>query len=75
MAEHWRNEAWAKQMWWSGKIARRRFLGSVVASAGAVAEVCSACVGCGAGGATTVACCSVDSCFFFLRNHGDKCFS
>jgi branched-chain amino acid transport system substrate-binding protein len=36
MAELWRNEPWAKQMWWSGKVTRRRFLGFGAATAGAL---------------------------------------
>src|SRR5256884_4942331 len=27
MAERWQNEPWTKDMWWSGKTTRRRFLG------------------------------------------------
>src|SRR3989337_2019398 len=27
MAERWQDEAWAKDMWWSGKTTRRKFLG------------------------------------------------
>jgi len=26
MSERWHNEAWAKDMWWSGKTTRRKFL-------------------------------------------------
>ena len=36
MAERWQDEPWAKDMWWSGKTTRRRFLGRGVAAAGAV---------------------------------------
>jgi branched-chain amino acid transport system substrate-binding protein len=36
MAEHWTNEAWAKDMWWRGKVTRRRVLGLSAAAAGAV---------------------------------------
>jgi len=36
MAERWQDESWAKDMWWSGKTTRRRFLGTSVAAAGAV---------------------------------------
>ncbi len=36
MAERWHNEPWAKDMWWSGKTTRRRFLGLSAAAAGAV---------------------------------------
>ncbi|MGH7300008.1 MAG: ABC transporter substrate-binding protein [Candidatus Rokuibacteriota bacterium] len=35
MAERWHNEPWAKDMWWSGKTTRRRFLGLSAAAAGA----------------------------------------
>ncbi len=27
MAERWQDEAWAKEMWWSGKTTRRQVLG------------------------------------------------
>jgi branched-chain amino acid transport system substrate-binding protein len=36
MAEQWQNEPWAKDMWWSGKATRRRFLGLSAAGAGAL---------------------------------------
>src|SRR5215510_1299605 len=36
MAERWQNEPWAKDMWWSGKTTRRRFLGFGAATAGAL---------------------------------------
>ena len=36
MAERWHDEPWAKDMWWSGKTTRRRFLGLSAAAAGAV---------------------------------------
>jgi branched-chain amino acid transport system substrate-binding protein len=36
MAERWQDESWAKDMWWSGKTTRRRFLGTSAAAAGAV---------------------------------------
>ena len=36
MAERWQDEPWAKDMWWSGKTTRRRFLGVSAAAAGAV---------------------------------------
>ncbi|MBI1964139.1 MAG: ABC transporter substrate-binding protein [Candidatus Rokubacteria bacterium] len=36
MAERWQDEPWAKDMWWSGKTTRRRFLGLSAATAGAV---------------------------------------
>lgn len=36
MAERWQDEAWAKDMWWSGKTTRRRFLGLSATAAGAV---------------------------------------
>ena len=36
MAERWQDEAWAKDLWWSGKTTRRKFLGFGVAAAGAV---------------------------------------
>jgi branched-chain amino acid transport system substrate-binding protein len=36
MAEHWQYEPWAKDMWWSGKTTRRRFLGFGAATAGAL---------------------------------------
>src|SRR5437763_11289860 len=36
MAEHWQNEPWAKDMWWSGKTTRRKFLGLSAAAAGAM---------------------------------------
>jgi len=36
MAERWQDEPWAKDMWWSGKTTRRRFLGLSAAAAGAV---------------------------------------
>jgi branched-chain amino acid transport system substrate-binding protein len=36
MAERWHDEPWARDMWWSGKTTRRRFLGLSAAAAGAV---------------------------------------
>ena len=36
MAERWQYEPWAKDMWWSGKTTRRRFLGFGAATAGAL---------------------------------------
>src|SRR2546426_1335571 len=33
MAERWQDEPWAKDIWWSGKTTRRRFLGLSAASA------------------------------------------
>jgi branched-chain amino acid transport system substrate-binding protein len=36
MAERWQDESWAKDMWWSGKTTRRKFLGLSAAAAGAV---------------------------------------
>ncbi len=36
MAERWHDEPWARDMWWSGKTTRRRFLGLSAATAGAV---------------------------------------
>jgi branched-chain amino acid transport system substrate-binding protein len=36
MTERWRDEAWAKDLWWRGKTTRRRFLGLSAAAAGAV---------------------------------------
>jgi branched-chain amino acid transport system substrate-binding protein len=36
MAERWHDEAWTKDMWWSGKTTRRKFLGLSAAAAGAV---------------------------------------
>ncbi|HXH83608.1 MAG TPA: ABC transporter substrate-binding protein [Candidatus Tectomicrobia bacterium] len=36
MAERWQDEPWAKDMWWSGKTTRRRFLGLSAAAAGAL---------------------------------------
>ena len=36
MAERWQNEPWAKEMWWSGKTTRRRFLGLGATTAGAL---------------------------------------
>jgi branched-chain amino acid transport system substrate-binding protein len=36
MAERWQDEPWARDMWWSGKTTRRRFLGVSAAAAGAV---------------------------------------
>jgi branched-chain amino acid transport system substrate-binding protein len=35
MAERWQDEPWAKDMWWSGKTTRRRFLGVAAGAAGA----------------------------------------
>ena len=36
MAERWQDEAWARDMWWSGKTTRRRFLGLSAGAAGAL---------------------------------------
>jgi len=36
MADHWQEESWTKDMWWSGKTTRRRLLGLGAATAGAV---------------------------------------
>ncbi len=36
MAEPWQDEPWAKDMWWSGKTTRRRFLGLSATAAGAL---------------------------------------
>src|SRR6266851_1950877 len=36
MAERWQDEVWAKDMWFSGKTTRRRFLGLSAAAAGAL---------------------------------------
>ena len=36
MAERWQDEAWARDMWWSGKTTRRRFLGLAAGAAGAL---------------------------------------
>src|SRR5262245_52641482 len=36
MAEHWQDEAWARDMWWSGKTTRRRFVGLSATTAAAV---------------------------------------
>jgi branched-chain amino acid transport system substrate-binding protein len=36
MAERWHDEAWAKDLWWSGKTTRRTFLGLGATAAGAV---------------------------------------
>jgi branched-chain amino acid transport system substrate-binding protein len=36
MVERWHDEPWAKDMWWSGKTTRRRFLGLSAAAAGAM---------------------------------------
>jgi branched-chain amino acid transport system substrate-binding protein len=36
MAERWQGEAWARDLWWSGKTTRRRFIGLSVGAAGAL---------------------------------------
>src|SRR5919109_930570 len=36
MAEQWQDEAWARDLWWSGKTSRRKFLGLGAMAAGAV---------------------------------------
>src|SRR5712691_9218674 len=36
MAERWHDDAWAKDMWWSGKTSRRKFLALSSAAAGAM---------------------------------------
>jgi branched-chain amino acid transport system substrate-binding protein len=36
MAERWQDEAWASDLWWSGKTTRRTFLGLSAATAGAL---------------------------------------
>jgi len=39
MRERWHDEAWAKDMWWSGKTTRRKLLGLSAAAAGALGGV------------------------------------
>src|SRR5256712_11667624 len=36
MAENWKDEEWATEFWWSGKVTRRRWLGLGAVSAGAL---------------------------------------
>src|SRR5216684_2330008 len=36
MAENWKDEEWAREFWWSGKVTRRRWLGLGAVSAGAL---------------------------------------
>src|SRR5262245_52330346 len=36
MSERWQDEVWAREMWWSGKTTRRRFLGLAASAAGAM---------------------------------------
>jgi branched-chain amino acid transport system substrate-binding protein len=36
MTERWHDEPWVKDMWWSGKTTRRRFLGVAAGAAGAL---------------------------------------
>jgi len=36
MAERWQDEGWAKDMWWRGKVSRRKFIGLSAAAAGAL---------------------------------------
>jgi branched-chain amino acid transport system substrate-binding protein len=36
MTERWQTESWARDMWWSGKTTRRRFLGLAASAAGAL---------------------------------------
>ena len=36
MAERWQDEAWTRDLWWSGKTTRRRFLGLAAGTAGAL---------------------------------------
>src|SRR5256712_3690376 len=36
MAERWQDEPWTKDLWWSGKTTRRRFLARSAATAGAL---------------------------------------
>src|SRR5262245_23836159 len=36
MAERWQDEIWVRDMWWSGKTTRRRFLGLSAGAAGAL---------------------------------------
>src|SRR6266850_6915595 len=36
MIERWHDEPWAKNMWWSGKTTRRKFLGLSATAAGAL---------------------------------------
>ena len=36
MAERWHDEPWAKDMWWSGKTTRRKFIGLTATAAGAL---------------------------------------
>jgi branched-chain amino acid transport system substrate-binding protein len=36
MSENWKKESWAKDLWYSGKVTRRRLIGYGAASAGAI---------------------------------------
>ena len=36
MTERWQSEAWAQDLWWSGKTTRRRFLALSASAAGAL---------------------------------------
>src|ERR1051326_2621134 len=36
MTERWHDEPWAREMWWSGKTTRRKFLGLSATAAGAL---------------------------------------
>jgi branched-chain amino acid transport system substrate-binding protein len=36
MSERWQEEPWTRDMWWSGKTTRRRFIGLAASAAGAV---------------------------------------
>ena len=36
MAERWQDEVWTRNLWWSGKTSRRKFLGLGAAAAGAL---------------------------------------
>jgi branched-chain amino acid transport system substrate-binding protein len=36
MAERWQDDAWARNLWWSGKTTRRQFLGLSAGAAGAL---------------------------------------
>jgi branched-chain amino acid transport system substrate-binding protein len=39
MGQRWEDEAWTKDMWWSGKTTRRKFLGLSAAAAGALGGI------------------------------------
>ncbi len=36
MTDRWKNETWASELWYSGKVTRRRFLGLGAVAAGAI---------------------------------------